>query len=94
LKPRTVLIAAGDSLRLHWQSHPLDSYAIWTALPNDTVFVPYASAIADTHLTIAISLRSRAHLRREADRRTGAERCGVFSEYTVSFKIIFRTTML
>jgi hypothetical protein len=53
-EPRTVLIAAGDSLRLHWQSHPLDSYAIWTALPNDTVFVPYASAIADTHLTIAI----------------------------------------
>ena len=50
-EPRTVLFAAGDSLSLHWHSHPLGSYDIWTALPNDTTFVAFVEAVADTYWT-------------------------------------------
>ncbi len=50
----TVIFASSDSLSLHWQPHPTNSFTVWTALPNDTTFVQYQTSVADTHFTLGL----------------------------------------
>ncbi len=52
--PQTVIAADGSNLRLHWHSHPIDNFAIWTALPNDSLFVPFVTSVTDTHYTMTL----------------------------------------
>ncbi len=47
-EPQTVVSWQAGTLRLNWKSHPTDNYAIWTALPNDTLFVPLVASVTDT----------------------------------------------
>lgn len=51
---QSVIISQSGVLSLHWQSHPVDNFTIWTALPNDTAFVPLVTSVTDTHYTIGM----------------------------------------
>ncbi|MCB9358239.1 MAG: S8 family serine peptidase [Calditrichaeota bacterium] len=46
--PRAVLQWDETNLILTWRSHAANSFAIWTALPGDSVFVPFVTSIPDT----------------------------------------------
>lgn len=52
--PQTVIASQNGILSLHWVAHEANSYTIWTSLPNDTVFVPLVTSIADTHYTLGV----------------------------------------
>ncbi len=52
--PQTVLRFTNDELKFYWRRHPSDSYALWNALPGDTLFTPVIPALSDTHVTITL----------------------------------------
>lgn len=51
---QAVMAMDSMNLKLHWQRHPTNSYAVWTALPNDSLFTPLTTVLSDTQLALGL----------------------------------------